>query len=327
MSIIAPSTHKNSKRITILRKSTFSESAQTNAAEFMSMSLRSIGSYFESKTSQGNGTGLTIAERKVLIPHIIDIPATDPSFMKACALFYGSLVTKVPYDDGITLEIGLELDNDKPVTYFEGSVAEGNFRENLPINIDNYVRYRHAIKHPRVASSTSSAKGNMTVDFYIFDAEAQTEEKAAANTQRDLSLQTYFKLKDDIGKVDQMLTLLGVDPRDFFGPNKASEKREMLRKKADERALEFNNIYSHKMFEEAYLVNSMINTGVIKKMGNQYVESETGKVLAGNEEEMLYFFTDKLNSDKIVILKGAMQEGLKKEGVKRKQRIPAGQKI
>jgi hypothetical protein len=81
------------------------------------------------------------------------------------------------------------------------------------------------------------------------------------------------------------------------------------------------------MFEEAYLVTSMVNTGVIKRMGNQFVEAETGKVLAHKEEEMMYFFKDPANSDKVIILKGALQEAMKKENKGRKHRLPAGAKI
>ena len=329
MSVLAPSDHPNSKRITILRKSTFAEAAQTGAADFMALSQRSIGSYYESRTTQGQGTGLSIAERKLLIPFLIDIPGNDPTFLKACNAFYGSLVTKIPYGEGLTLEIGLELDNTKPVTYFTGDPAvPDTVQFNLPINIDHYVRYRHALKHPRVAASVNDAKGNQIVDFYIFDETTIIQETARANTQRDKALSIYInKVKDDMHKVDQLLTLMGKDPRDFYGPNKDSEKLEELRKLADTRALEFNTAYENKMAEEAYLVTSMVNTGVLKRMGNQFVEAETGKVLAHKEEEMMYFFKDPANSDKVVILKGALQEAMKKENKGRKQRLPAGAKI
>jgi hypothetical protein len=234
MSVLAPSDHPNSKRITILRKSTFAEAAQTGAADFMSMSSRSIGSYYESRTTQGQGTGLSIAERKLLIPYLIDIPGNDPTFLKACNAFYGSLVTKIPYEDGLTLEIGLELDNDKPVTHFTGNPdIPDTLRFNLPINIDHYVRYRHALKHPRVAASVDAAKGNQIVDFYIFDETTVLEATQKSNSERDKALATYInKIKDDMGKVDRMLTLLGKDPRDFYGPNKDAEKLEEMRKMA-----------------------------------------------------------------------------------------------
>jgi hypothetical protein len=116
---------------------------------------------------------------------------------------------------------------------------------------------------------------------------------------------------------------MGTDPRTFTGAGKDDEKTSFLRKQAEERAPKFLEEYEEKMFEEKYLVQSMMNTGIIRRVGNQYIDAETGKILGNNTEEAMYFFKDPVNSDKISILKANLQEALKIEvKTNKKNRLP-----
>lgn len=319
--------HPNSRKVTILRRGTFMESAQTNAAEFMSMSKKSIGSYWESKNGKATGSGLSFDEKYLLMPRIVDIPQDDRGFLPAVKAFFEAMVTPVPYDDGITLEIGLMLDNDKPITYSRKD-DDGKQTFNIPIAAMDYIRYRHAQGHPRVGKSLAEAKGNMLLDFYIFDPTSVMEADVEMTRTKDKALKLYMLIREDKDpkKVDMMLTLMGKDPREFFGPDATSEKAQELRTQADTRAPRFVEEYESNMFEEKYLLTSMINIGVVRKVGNQFINADSGKILGNNMEEALYFFKDPVNTEAIAILKALMQEGLLKsvgKGTSRK-RVPVG---
>lgn len=317
--------HKNSKKIILKRKTTFAEAIQTGAMEFMSMSKKSIGSYYESKNAKGIGSGLSFAERDVIMPYLIDVPNTDREFMKKSKEFFECMATPVPFEDGISLEIGLELDNDKPVTYVEKDTDGKVTAKNIPIIPMDYVRWRHALGHPQVAKSLKEAMGNPLVTFYIHDASEVIEQNTLAGKEKDNALLAYLKVKEDPEKVSKLLTLMGVDYRIYHGPNAASERATKLRELADTRFKEFNDTYEDKMFEEKYLLQAMMDAGITRRVGNQFIFIETNKIIGHTEEEALFFFKDPVNSGAVVVMKGLLQEAGKiKVTAKKANRMPVG---
>lgn len=311
--------HHNSKKITILRKGTFAESAQVNAADFMSMSKKSIGPYWESKSSKGIGSGLSFNEKDLLMPRLIDIPKDDKTFLGEVKKFFESLVTPIPYGEGLQLEIGLELSNNHDILY-----KDKDGLQNWPINIMDYVRYRHAVHSPRVAPSLSAAKGNVLVDYYIFDPAETLAEDTRVSEIKDKALTMYLTIKGDQAKVDKMLTLMGKDPRDV---GVASERVEELRNLADKQAAAFIREFDGELSDEKYILTSLINTGLVKRIGNQYINTETSKIIGNNHEEAIYFFKDPSNSEQITILRSNLREAMKQDTPKKKNRIPVGAKI
>lgn len=316
-------THKNSRKISIRRKYTFAEGVQDKAPDFMAQSKKSIGSYFESKNSHAIGSGLSFAERDLLMPYLIDLPKTDREFMDKSRKFFESISTKVPFEDpGLTLEIGLELDNDKEITFFD----EKQERYNIPINVMEYVRYRHLIKHPWVALSETEAKRDPLKYYFVYDPTEVIMEVSKINKAKDESLNNYLKLKDNLEKVNGMLTLFKIDPRMYHGPNEVDQKVTRLRELAEEKPVEFNMLYADELFEEKFMLQGMLDAAIIRQIGNQFIFVETGKILGNTKEEMLYYFKDPKNSDIVVVLKGHLQEARKIKVSKptAKTRTPVG---
>lgn len=315
---MADNRHANSKRITLFLAGSFLENAQTGAQDFMAMSKKSIGSYFAGTLGSSVGNGLSFPEIDLLLPLLIDVPKDDRTFREAVTTFYKNLATNIPFGVGRELEIGLTLDNDKPTTW-----RNEKDEPNLPIHLQDYIRYRHAKGHPWVAASKSEALGNMLKHFYIFDETAVNAENAEAGKARDKAITTYLSIKADGEKIDAMLTLMGIDIRVYHGVDKDDLKLEELRSLASKRYDEFNEIFEGKHFEERFTVQKMINTGVIRKVGAQLIDNETGKVLGHNMEEIIYYMKDVNNSDIVSILKAKTQEAMKKKvttskpGVKR----------
>lgn len=305
---MADNRHANSKRITLFNAGSFLENAQTGAQDFMAMSKKSIGSYFSGTLGSSVGNGLSFEEIDVLLPLLIDVPKDDRTFRETVTTFYKNMATNVPFSSGKELEIGLTLDNDKPITWKND---EGKY--NLPINLQEYIRYRHAKGHPWVAESKSAALGNMLKQFYIFDETAVNAENAEAGLVRDKAVGTYLSLKADGEKVNAMLTLLGIDIRIYHGVDADDLKLGKLYELANTQSEEFNKVHADKHFDMRFTVQKMINTGVIRKIGAQLVDNETGKVLGYNMEEVIYFMQDNNNSDIVSILKAKMQEAMKKK--------------
>lgn len=298
--------HRNSKQITIFRSGSFLSRAQgADTLDFFSSSKRSIGSYWESPHSKKIGSGLTFAEEEILLPNIIDVPAEDREFRKKVTQFYMEIDTNVPYEVGRVLEIGLELDNNAPLKRDPKDPSKSN----MPLNIMDYIRYRHALKHPQVSTNKELADGNVMIEFYIFDKTESLRKNSKKSDEKDAAYQIFLSIKPDIEKVKMMLTLLGKDPREF---NTDSDAVTALRGIAENTPTVFTEMYATNNLEITYWIRTMVNTGILKIIGNKYFDAETDKLQANSLEELVHFFLDEDNSDVVRLLKARMQESLKK---------------
>lgn len=307
--------HRNSKTVTIFRAGSFLSRAQGKEIEdFFSTSKKSIGSYWESTSSKKVGTGLSFAEEAILLPMVLDVPAEDREFRKKVTQFYVDIDTQVPHNTGRTLEIGLELDNDKPISIDIKDMSKSN----MPINIMDYIRYKHAIGHPFVAKSKEEADGNALIEFYIFDKTEVIKKNTKKSDERDASMQIYLTIKPDPTKVGMMLTLLGIDPREFTGPTAEDLKIDALRKQSETNPKGFIETYQNTDLETHYWIRTMVNTGVLKVIGNKYFDAETNKLIGNTLEETTFYFKDEENSDMVVSLKARIQEAIKKPVAKKR---------
>lgn len=293
----------NSKKVRLKRNPTFLAGSQTpEAQEFFGLASQGIGSYFESTNANRVASGLTTAEELILLPAVLGLPAGDRDFWAKRNEFYGALEVKVPYKEGIELEIGL-TDNSEPLS-----------ATNLPINLHQYLRYRFVANHPWVAQSETLGRGNQLKSFYIHDDVEHTEGVATLNDAKDEATVHFLKLKNTAAKVEMMMTLMGVDYRDIVGQNAkqtAQLRVEKLRDLLNADPVKFTKIHEDRDFEVKYNVRMMLNTQVLKQVGQKILITETGESL-GNEEAAVQFFKDEdENSDKIGVLKAKLQEAVK----------------
>jgi len=313
--------HINSRIVTIRRAPSFISKAQgIEVKDFMTSAIQEIGSYFEGGGSTRIGSGLTITEEKILLPEHIGISSEDKEYFKERNKFYVNFYTKVPAD-GIKLEIGLTQDNNKPI-HVDKTDPE---KSNLPINLLEYLRYKHALSHPWVAKSELAGKGNQIQKFFVDDPVTASQGKSDTTAMKDEALTFYLQVKSNPEKVNSLLTLLGVDYRDVVGqtPEQTTQLRvDKLRGLVDTRAKDFNDLNKDKNFDVKYKVQMMINTEVLKKVGAKYLITENGESL-GNYEELVEFLKDTTtNSDVIGVLNAKLQEAMKgNKKVKAKREI------
>lgn len=302
--------HQNSRIVTIFRAGSFlSRSQGPGIDDFFSSSKQSIGSYFASENSQKVGTGLSFAEEALLLPVIIDTPADDKEFRKKLTEFYSDLTTNVPYGIGCPLEIGLEVNNDKPVS-----------KDNMPLKLMDYIRYRHAIDHPWVAESKDKMEGDQMIQFYLFDKQNVQGKNTKKIVELDAAMQIYLKIKNEPDTVSAMLTVLGVDPRDITGKDADGQKIELLRAKVEYDPARFTKEYNEGDLEIRYDIQSMLNAKVFKQIGARIIDTETEKIIGNTTEEVIWFFKDEENSESVIALKARLQEAQEAAPVERKKK-------
>jgi hypothetical protein len=297
--MISSKKHPNSRIVKLYRKPSFIGNAQHGAPEFMAMSKRSIGSFWENSYSTTIGSGLNFSEQKLLLPTIVDCEPEDRAFRAKVSEYYSAIKTAVPFDKGRELEIGLETDNNEPLSSI-----------NLPLNLSDYVTYRHAKAHPEVAGSKQDGENSMLKFYYIFDAQEQEDFEVLGNKDKDEALVLYLRIKKTPEKADMLLTLMGIDPRTFKGKNAQALKLDKVKVLAETKPSDVVKIFNDKSFDEMYTIQTMLNTSVLQKIGERIINPETGTVLGNDMQEAVYWIKDKLNSESLVMLKARMQEGL-----------------
>lgn len=301
---MADKLNPNSKIIEIYRKPTLLSQAQPKDTEaYFANSNVSIGSYFE-KGSQKIGSGLDFSEEALLLPFMIDIPSEDREFRKKVSEFYAEITTTVPYTTGTKLEIGLTQSNEKVLG-----------KENMPINLMEYLRYRHAKNHPWVAASKEVGEGDQMKLFYIFDKQNMQAKNTEALNNKDAAMQVYLTIKKKPEVVDHMLTLMGTDPREFKGlKNEEALKIEKLNEYVNTKPAIFLKIYEGGDIEIKYRIETMVKVKVLKKIGDKYIDPQgkdgQDEIIANTLDELIWFMKDEVNSATVATLKARMQEGM-----------------
>lgn len=290
--------HANSRQVTIFRTNSFMEKAQgADTTGYLATTKQSIGSYFEGGGSKRIASGLTGSEEKLLLPSLLEVDKDHPEFIKKRGEFYMDIDTQVDYTHGRVLEIGLENSNTDAVG-----------PTNLPINLMDFLRYRQIIGHPRVAKTKEESNGNQQKTFYIFDktsVQKKIEEKSAIE---DAAMRAYLQIENNPEKVTQALTLLGVTIYTKTGEMAPGIQKQELKGKALKDPNKFLEICETTQFETNYWIKALVNAKVLKTIGVKYFDVETEELLANGLEEMIMFFQDDVNSDRVTSLKARWQE-------------------
>lgn len=296
--------HVNSHIVVIKRLGTFLSRAQAKVdTSFISTTKEGIGAYFENQSSGRIGSGLTLNEEKILMPEIVNTPANDRDFRKKVAEFFNEINTPVP-ETGVELEVGLSRDNTQPVSDEKG-------KENMPVNLTDYIRWRHAKGHPWVVESKETGEGNMIKKYYIFDKDAISRKKTEGDKEKDAALAIYLKVKETPMQVDQMLTLMGEDIRSFLNvkdKDREVRKAERLRELAESKSTDFKRIYDEGELEVKAWIGAMITTGVLKQVGSRIYDAETRDEIGNGMDEAVLFFKNEDQSVLVSTLKARLQE-------------------
>lgn len=300
--------HPNSKIVTLKRKVPFGmDIRDPEVLAWLDTGKVSVGSYFNS-TGRGNATGLNDVEIKMLLPSIVSVSSNDLTFRKAVSEYYGKITTRIPAK-GQPLEIGLELDNEKPITFSKPGPNGSDEIFNLPINVEQYIAYRHAIGHPHTRLSEEEADSDPTSHYYIDDPINTTDRLNKENDLRDEAMAAYLEIKKDKKSINMVLKLLKLNLADI----PQSDRAIRLKKAMEDDPKTFKEVATDPQLAAKYEISQMISKGIIMTVGNQprYLDAESKVELAQGIDDMLMFMNDKSNSESVLLLKSKLQSSQK----------------
>src|SRR6185369_4084929 len=233
-----------------------------------------------------------------LIPILLQIRIDNHvEYAKAKFEYFNDIVTKVPGGKvGLALNIGLN-DNTKPLgRYVIKETIEIPYKDNgedkvrvedkeivkynLPDNIEDYIRWRHAIGYIYTAPSVEAAQGNPLIQYYIEDPKRVIESNYKELETADNAYTEYVKIKNDSKQVDMLLTVLRTYvPKKSGRPpvnvnNLSPEERIMLLKEvAVQRPEIFYKFATDANLKKRYFVEELLSVGLMNRIGNTFVDN------------------------------------------------------
>lgn len=298
--------HPNSRKVTLFRALIPLNNQSPNdpaVQAYQSEASFSLGPYFSNKDKQTIGSGLEEWEIRILLPHLVDLEPTDKEFRKAVKSYFTEIITRIPFANGLTLEVGLETDNSAPIS-----------ATNLPLDIADYIKYRHAKAHPWVAPNAEEGRNTGKYKAYIVDKHAEELAQTKVRAAKDEAMQYYMEIRADEFKIDQMIIAIDKLPSDYKGASAQDRKVTDLHDYATRYPVRFVEIYTNGKFQTAFWLKGMIKAKLINQVGNRYVFAANGVAVASSLEDMLLWIEDKDNQETVMHLKQQVQEIL---GIKR----------
>lgn len=289
----------------IKRKQTFIEEANADpeVADYFGMSYRAIGSFYKS-TGKQYGSGLTKKEEMILMPEMIGFFADldKREYHKGVAEFYRNINTKIP-SAGLRLNIALE------------NKEEDLSETNMPVSLRDYIIFRHAMAHPETGANLDEAEMYQHKRFYLENPDEVTSDASVLSKKEDNARLEYYKVVDDMDKVEMMLVLLGVNTSKMNADSKVLTLKEFTTLNMAQSASfneskldRFVSISKDKYLKIKYTIEDMINSNVLERVNMQILITETGDIIGEDLKEASVWFQSKANTKNANVLKARLKE-------------------
>lgn len=131
--------------------------------------------------------GITGTEEKALMPEIIGVSVTDPTFSKQVEEFWKNISINIPSGSGTKLNITVV--NEVPVA---------------PLD---YIKYKFALRHKSTVEE-SNLDSNPYALYYIHDPASAKEKSASLLKVRNEAKMKYLELIQDTDKVDAVVSVM-----------------------------------------------------------------------------------------------------------------------
>lgn len=248
-----------------------------------------VGSYFKNRAP---ATGLTFDEEKELMPDIINIPFEDRDFRREVLRYFKDISTKIPDGEGLTLEIGRKFDNNMPAVYTKVTKDGEEVVYNQPINVEDYVRYKHALGHPHVTDNIKLLKGNPHIyRFYIEDHEVKENKVKVSFESRKKARNDFYTIDEDLTALEAVLLLSGLNTANI-PEREFARKVESLVDNDPDKYLKYRE---DKLTEQKVIIYKAFDVGAIKKHKNGIYYLAEDNTELGTLEEAAKFLTFKKN--------------------------------
>lgn len=228
--------------------------------------------------------GFSPADSKKYLAGILDVGPDHVDWPKHEKAYWAEMTMNIPF-------AGVELDISED--------EEGN-----PIHIEDWIRYRWAVRHPHVAQSKDEMESSFSKRFYIVDNAKDIRTKNNKIQVLKDADKEFIKVSGD---KDKMLHVARLMSNKMSPENLTREELEnVLYELKNDNPAKFLKIAKDKNLELKSKLEEMVSLEILRKIGNQVVYID--EILGDTMEDAVIRLTDKKNSGKLMELKAKLKE-------------------
>jgi len=221
-------------------------------------------------------------DEKRLLRGLLDVSPESVEWDRHTRRFWADFTVPVGFE-GVELEIGLD-------------------QKGFPLNIDHYLKYHFAIKHPRTGLTEDAMLKDQSKKFYIHDeARKDKQRNNMIQLKKDAGAE-FIKLSRDKENMRRVYRILGKMNADTLTDEQIEN---MLWDAKDADPKEFIKIARDKDLEMKAEIFEFVSGGVIRKIGNQHIYID--QVLGDTLDDTLIFLKDDRNSSTLLELRAKLK--------------------
>ena len=289
-----------------------------------------IGSFLEGR---GPARPLTFEEEKLYLPSIIGVSPNDPQWQETIKLYWANISIDIPFDyingvdqGGKELETGFFYDTEEKAkigraeesaefTKYQSERNQGRFykmkfnkrfENGRPIELNDYIIYRHCLIHHIVANTPDEMNLSPRIRFFM---ESDTQKLAVATENHVFNLKVmtnYIELLGDRDKVTAVLDVIKHKAEDL--KNRKNRTYDLssnigadifLGDFKDVYPSEFLSVVNDKQLKAKAFIHRAIDAGLLRRLPNTGVIMYEDALLGNSLDETCDYI--KLDTNKRVV--------------------------
>nr|DAS84097.1 MAG TPA: hypothetical protein [Crassvirales sp.] len=171
----------------------------------------------------------------------------------------------------------------------------------LPINVSDYLIYRHCLLYPDVAKDINVVHFDNKVRFYIKDENKEVARAKKRQIQANQAKRNYLEILDDKNKFRDVFICYCASLNLNILANLNQEdsiKEQLLDTFASQEPDKFNKLFNNRNIHLQALIEEAISKGeLIRSNVNQNIMTPEGNFIGGNMKEAIAYFLNPTNAD------------------------------
>lgn len=270
-----------SRIVYIRRRKVYNPRGQEESA-----AIKKLGAV--SGTGSGPLSGLSIAEEEKYLPTILQVTPNSPSWSEVKRAYWNNISRPVEAGSGIRLETGFLYKTEEGAKENAmGDESKNKDDAGTPINVSDFVLWRFALKHPRVARSIEFVDKSPKIWFYLYSKEEELQESTKMLELKDKAAQLYVSCLGKIDLMRQVLWLTGQNPSNLD----SNEVKIAFNTLSQDNPMLFISVVNDKDLEMKVFIEQAIKAEHLKRLPNSdtLYYGETNTVIANNINEAVVY--------------------------------------
>lgn len=170
-----------------------------------------------------------------------------------------------------------------------------------PVNIRDYIIYRHCLLYPEVAKDLALINSDPTLRFYIKDEAKEAEKTKKLVEERKTAMANFITLEGNEKRRKAVYIQMIVDNHGNIGEALLKDNYEIsnaLMRCVQDTPDKFNKLVSDKNVELKAFIETLISRGeLIRAEYNQQISTADGTFIGSNMSEAIAYFNNPANKD------------------------------